>query len=180
MGPTIVVATMATVTKSVSTFIVQLESPEAAQAYTPLFLKYTPGCKTFFGGEAVPTAVSAVPGAGLRAGCAYIFAGIVLPAQPRQTLIQIGLAVVAVCTHGPCTALLCAPPPAGRDDELYADVERQRAPGDPYEYRGVACGTIIKHCNTVLHTVQHSKNLPAQTHHYVFGTVVISEFGPVA
>lgn len=167
---------MATVTKSVSTFIVRLESADVAQAYTPLFLKYTPGDKSFFGGEVVPAAVSEVPGA--RGGCEYIFAGIVLPAQPRQTLLEIGLAVVAVCPLGPCTALLR--PPAATGEELYADVENRRAPGDPYVYRGVVCGTIIKHCNTVLHTVKPGRAQPAETRQYVFGTVLISEFGPVA
>ena len=158
---------MTSVMRKPTTFIVRLASAKAAQACTPLILKYPADNKHFFDGEAVPEAMEQYIA---EDGARYVFAGIVLETQPAQPLAVLGFAVVAVCVRGGCTALLARP--EDRPADTGADTLAQTAPGDRYVYGNVHCGTIVKRCNTVYQYTGTGERLV-----YIFGLVFVTEFG---
>jgi len=148
--------------RTISTFIVELESEAVALPYTPLFLKYDSSHIRYFNGEKVPTATSV---AGARTDDVYfIFAGVVLSVQPTQALRTQGLAIVATCVRGPCTALLRPPD---------VSAVQNPTPGDDYYYGPVFCGTVIAETNTVYQTK------PTGTVAYTWALVFITEYGIV-
>lgn len=161
---TVVTVRMTTMKRrTISTFIVELESDAVALPYTPLFLKYDASHIRYFNGVKVPIATNTVEAK--TDSVYFILAGIVLPVQPAQTLRTQGLATVATCVRGPCTALLRPPDaPAGPP----------AAPGDDYYYGTVFCGTVIAETNTVYQTKSTS------TLAYTWALVFITEYGIAA
>ena len=160
----------------VTTFIVKLAERTSSDsliqpiAGSPLILKYDIDAKNFWDGRPVPTALSVKHDDTFDHAAHVIFAGIVLPVQPKQTLISEGYTIIAACVRGPCQALLFHPE---------APTLTNCKPGDLFNtYCKIKIGTVMAQTNRCHYAFKKKQELKKLT--FVHGLVMVTCFGPIS